>query len=1092
MNLNSFNNNNLFDATTDLFARLGIKLNSNTKDPFDATILKEHYKNREPFTNIRQLYFVGLIDNSVFENTINGYSLDEATLQANKNYDGLMLFALELSKHPTRTEISELTRAFNRISQKMPVALLLKYDNAISIALSERFLYKQEWRQGEKVGKIIILRDILTKNTHSGHLRILQDLSKHNAKNFDGLHTAWLKVLNIKTLNTEFYERLVGKMDNNGNIIKKGWYFKCFENIQIDLTAASKILNKKIDDELKPQAVIRVIIRLMFIWFMKEKGLIKNDFFTQKFAGDFLKNKDTYYNAILQNLFFAVLNKKIDKRRFRKQDKNNYYNPEKNDYGVFDLFRFKEFFKAGKAEEFLKLTQSIPFVNGGLFQCNDYKFSGKDELTNKKNTSQNYIIDGFSDNPKDMAIISDTVIFDLIDLFNEFVFTIEESTPMEQDIALDPELLGTVFENLIGFYNPETKENARKQTGSFYTPREIVDYMCSESLKESLKSRFPNLHSQIDKLVDNNEDYLNFPEKNKLIAAITDLKILDPACGSGAFPMGMFNLMVRTIEKLQEHKTTYKNKLDIIASCIYGVDIQNIAVEISKLRFFISLLVDYPTPENIEEFEVLPNLETKFVVANTLIGIEEKKGENHQFGFFDFDKEFQELATIFNRFTTAKTPKEKEQIKNDFNLKKEEIVNSPNFEFGSDTKEKIRAWNPFNVCYCSPFFDSKIFFGLPQKTDGINGAQGGFDIVIGNPPYGFRTVLTKQDKDYFRKKRKIEFSSGDSAELFVKISFDNFVKENGFLTFIIPKKSLYGDAWEDARINYWKKYALKFILDTGKSFENVLLEASAFGLKKVITAQNVPVSVSFLEKKGINTIGYFAIEKLFTESNTLQIYKAQFPTIIEKIEKTKSKEKLVEGILGLGIGTDFYSVTETNYKLMKGIDVEKYNIRSHRWLKNKEKLNWANAKKFLKPKVLAQRLVAHIENPTPHLKITACYDSEGIIITNTLMSFEINTKIDEMFWLGYINSKFVSWFAYNFVYARAIRGMDLYNFYLQQIPIPNISLSEQQPIIALVNKILSAKQSNPAADTTALEREIDVLVYELYGLTAEEMAIIEQ
>jgi hypothetical protein len=115
---------------------------------------------------------------------------------------------------------------------------------------------------------------------------------------------------------------------------------------------------------------------------------------------------------------------------------------------------------------------------------------------------------------------------------------------------------------------------------------------------------------------------------------------------------------------------------------------------------------------------------------------------------------------------------------------------------------------------------------------------------------------------------------------------------------------------------------------------------------------------------------------------------------------------------------------------------------------NKEHIN---AKQFLKPKVLVQRLVAHIENPIPHLKITACYDSKGIIITNTLMSFVINEKIDEKFWLGYLNSKFVSWYAYNFVYARAIRGMDFYNFYIQQIPIPNIFLEQQQPIITLVN-----------------------------------------
>lgn len=370
---------------------------------------------------------------------------------------------------------------------------------------------------------------------------------------------------------------------------------------------------------------------------------------------------------------------------------------------------------------------------------------------------------------------------------------------------------------------------------------------------------------------------------------------------------------------------------------------------------------------------------------------------------------------------------------------------------------------------------------------GLNSADGGyFDIVIGNPPYGFRTVLTKEQKEYFRKEQKIEFRSGDSAELFVKISFDNFTRPNGILAFIIPKKSLYGDAWEDTRINYWRKYDLKFILDTGKSFDNVLLEASVFGLKKVNVEIKI-VSVSFLGKNGVNNVGKFLLDKLFAESNTLQIYKAQFPSIIEKIEKIKSREKLVEGKLGLAIGTDFFSDEETDYKLLKGIDIGRYNIRSNRFLKNREKLKWENAMSFLKPKVLTQRLVAHIEKPFPHLKITSCYDDEGIIITNTLMSFEINEKITDKFWLGYLNSKFLSWYAYNFVYARAIRGMDFYNFYIQQLPIPNISLNQQKVFIELVDKILL----NHNANTSKWEKEIDIRIYRLFQLTYEEVKIIE-
>jgi type I restriction-modification system DNA methylase subunit len=594
------------------------------------------------------------------------FLFDAATAVERTRYNSYIFLAIELSgPHYPRTALAAITRRLNRVFPQ-PVMVLFKTDATVTLTVINRRPNKLNDAK-DVLGKVTLIRDIAPAAPHRGHLDILASLAVPSLSSsvrgvhaaitsFDTLHAAWEKLFNVQLLNKSFYNRL------------SAWYSDCLADIHINLTAASRTLGKDIDSELKPQAVIRVIIRMLFIWFMKEKGLIDARLFTREFAAEFVGKKDGYYNAILQNLFFAVLNKKITERRFRKEDPSNKYDPEKNDYGILDTFRHKKFFKPGKVDAFLRETKTIPFINGGLFVCHDYKFSGKDAATNERNAKGNYIIDGFSDNPKDRATISDAVIFELFDLFRDYVFTIEESTPTEQDIALDPELLGTVFENLIGSYNPETKENARKQTGSFYTPREIVDYMCRESLKQRLitslssssaavhggiSSHAGGVHAAITSLIDNHEDQLNFPEKTAVIAAITNLKILDPACGSGAFPMGLFLLMVRTIEKLQEHKTTYQNKLDIITNCIYGVDIQNIAIEITKLRFFISLLVDYPAPDKPENFEVLPNLETKFVVANTLVGVDV------EIEILTDKAAFAELTTIFLPFTTAKTPKEK-------------------------------------------------------------------------------------------------------------------------------------------------------------------------------------------------------------------------------------------------------------------------------------------------------------------------------------------------------------------------------------------------------------------------------------------------
>jgi hypothetical protein len=369
------------------------------------------------------------------------------------------------------------------------------------------------------------------------------------------------------------------------------------------------------------------------------------------------------------------------------------------------------------------------------------------------------------------------------------------------------------------------------------------------------------------------------------------------------------------------------------------------------------------------------------------------------------------------------------------------------------------------------------------------GLNAGFDIVIGNPPYGFRTVLSKEEKEYFRKKENIEFRSGDSAELFCKISFNKLVRQNGILSFIIPKKSLYGDSWEDLRLNYWKKYDLAFILDAGKSFENVLLEASIFGLVK--STSNRKVDLAFLSSNlGIQRFSKTEKEYFFMRNNTCQIYKVLYPaSLFQKIQDRSFDTKKITAKLGLAIGQDFFSDTPTSHKLLKGIDIEKYNIRTHRYLKNYEKLKAENVKVFLKPKVITQVIVSHVENPYPHLKIIACFDAEGIAITNTLMAFETDNDIHPKFLLAYLNSKFISWYAYNFIYSQAIRTMHFYDFYIQQIPIPKIKLSNQELFITIVEQILTAKAQGK--DTTALEAEIDLLVYKLYDLTYEEVKVID-
>lgn len=323
--------------------------------------------------------------------------------------------------------------------------------------------------------------------------------------------------------------------------------------------------------------IIRLITRIMFVWFIKQKELVPNKIFDVDFLETILKDFDpnsavvgNYYNAILQNLFFGTLNRAIEdeqgnKRKFATNVKKD----------IKTLYRYAEMFTI-REDEVIKLFSEVPFLNGGLFEC-------LDKTKTIDGVEQAYNYDGFSRNDKkfadgryrNRAVVPNVLFFEpergLISILSRYNFTIEENSPEEQQVALDPELLGKVFENLLGAYNPETKETARNQSGSFYTPREIVNYMVDESLISYLgNTAFVRSLFSPEFVYDKTkeDDYKTIADKLKTI------KILDPACGSGAFPMGLLNRMMEILCHITPDENIYEMKLAIIENCIYGSDIQ--------------------------------------------------------------------------------------------------------------------------------------------------------------------------------------------------------------------------------------------------------------------------------------------------------------------------------------------------------------------------------------------------------------------------------------------------------------------------------------------------------------------------------------
>ena len=605
--IHNFAQGSLFACTEQLFKQLNIELHSSE----DLPILPQDFFDKEFYRPenkvhqlIQQLYVAGMIGTEE---------------------DCLAVIAVELvTTATTRTQLSTITRLINRQAEGMPVAVLFRYGNHIALANAERTQYKQTYREGEKIGKVSILKDIDTLKPHRGHLDILETLKiPAKIKTFRDLYAHWQEVFNVSTLNKKFYNELFA-------------WFQWTISEEVGVTYPNDTKTDQDDRVQLEEQVIRLITRVLFVWFIKQKHLVPNNLFEEAELGKILKDfqansleNGNYYNAILQNLFFATLNKKVTERTFAKVQGSR---------DIKTLYRYADMFTITE-EEVIALFASIPFLNGGLFECLD-----KD----KGNDGVRYHLDGFSRNDRKSdhnghythrAFIPNAVFFDsqkgLFPLLNRYHFTIEENTPNEVQVALDPELLGNVFENLLGAFNPETKESARKQSGSFYTPKEVVNYMVDESLKTYLHNQLPTFSSEsLNMLFEETElpiEWLSQPANcQRVVETLERVKILDPACGSGAFPMGILNRMVYLLEKLDflEKRSLYELKLHLIQNCIYGVDIQTIASQISKLRFFISLIVEQEETNTDAEqnygVHTLPNLETKFVTANTLISLEKE------------------------------------------------------------------------------------------------------------------------------------------------------------------------------------------------------------------------------------------------------------------------------------------------------------------------------------------------------------------------------------------------------------------------------------------------------------------------------------
>jgi hypothetical protein len=809
------------------------------------------------------------------------------------------------------------------------------------------------------------------------------------------------------------------------------------------------------DDKSASHFANRLIGRLIFCWFIRKRDLINETKRYLEISPD--EDSSNYYHDRLEKLFFSVLNTQVENR----------------------IFEDKE----------------TPFLNGGLFDPRTDDHKGVPSLIFPKDYFHRFFA-----------------------FLNHYNFTTDESTSDYQQVAIDPEMLGRIFENLLAEQIEETGEQARKAKGAFYTPREIVDYMCRQSIREYLKSQLADeegIDQVITDLMDTKEHAYdkNVREKitsykQKLITALDNVKIIDPACGSGAFPMGMLKLLEHLYERIDVRYEPYETKLEIIKNNLFGVDIEPMAVEISRLRAWLSIIVDTDiNPSKVNKgIEPLPNLDFKFVCANSLFRLDLKpKKEQLSLGsdIVGDDELINKLRDLRDEWFDSKD-RTKKQIKDEFEDIQHKLFNNVlkdwNGTASREDKLKLVGWDPFSD-KPADFFDPFWMFGIKD----------GFDIVIANPPYvsyGLRGVqkITKKEKDLLTK---IFPNSAEYKISLYAIFMDKAIElskvNGGIQTFIVPDSFLLGRYFSKIR-GYilksneivqisWLPYKI-FDATVGYSVIYTFNRQSTLNESHIFSARLVQSNSDIPDKKYIQFSypqSYFVGLKynrfrLFFDSET--------KNLISKIDGSSIElGSIYTGRTGVRskIGQkNIISKSKDGKFFQKGIisgsQITRYGLKY-----DGDYIN-------INPSLLNGGGWDYeiIHNPKILLRQTAdnligTIDIDNYYHLNNVHSFAPKQKdgVELECILAILNSKLMNYFYQKTTLekGRTMAQTDIET--IESLPIRLFDDNNKEQILSLVGQLLALKTQNIDADTKNIELQINQLVYDLYDLKQKEIDIID-
>ncbi len=820
---------------------------------------------------------------------------------------------------------------------------------------------------------------------------------------------------------------------------------------------------------------VRLIGRVMFCWFLKQKKSENGQLIPDELLSSNVVD-DNYYHSILEPLFFSVLNTSIDSRDIRSE--------------LFD---------------------KVPYLNGGLFnpQPDDYYEMDRGTFTSK------YI---------NTLKINDKWFKDFFELLETYNFTIDENTAFDQELSVDPEMLGKIFENLLAKkINIETGVNQQKETGSFYTPRAIVEYMVDQSLIEYFKTKTQIDENKIYAVVsydlnDDNEHPLSVDDKKDLIDAIESLKILDPACGSGAYPIGVLQKIVyvlqqidpdctlwlekklhsvpdlykqKIINEVKQNPFDYTRKLDVIKNSIFGVDIQSVAVDVSRLRCFLTLVVESAIDDSKPNrgIEPLPNLDFKFVCANTLIPLPKLESV----GLFDDHSGIVDLSKIMSEYFSCNSQR-KNEIKLKFSNTQKEILEKTVSAFGRNTGEltlKLTTWNPFSN-HSNSWFDPEWMFGLGDK----------FDIVIANPPYIDSETMVREQPELRELYNKIYSTAKGNWDLYIPFLElgHNLLKEKGIASYITPNK------WY--AIGYGKEIRTKLLYE--------ITRIANCNLVKVFEAGNSPV-VTFFKKNSKNTEivvdkfdnNYNITESPFVRNDFItENFGVIFADNLKLILKIKSQTKLISSYFK---AENPCSVSEA-YEIINIIkELDENSCKSEDYLKFVntgtidpfvnlwgKKITTYLKSKYAKPIImgidLKNLLPRRFEQfKQPKLIISGMRHFESFLDENgnfvagksTEVLFKIG-NLDIKIALGILNSSLIGFYIKQSYSVLGIDGgINFTPDLINNLPLPEFNEVNESQIISIVNNIIS---NNSEIESNRIK--INELVMGLYGLNEKEKEII--